>query len=249
MKILYIHGIAKQLPPKALKYVWDYARIKKDDPNSIMCYWSDVVHPDIQMDNLHGFLASPLDQLNSQTLKAFTSTFLTDVEAYFFNQEKRNQIKRRFRALLDAYFDEPLVIVAHSLGSVIAYEVLSEYLGEDLDIPMFVTIGSPLGIDVLKSQLKIDLESDTLTKPWCVKKWHNFSDPFDIVAADKTLADEYEGSQIQDALVMNPESLRTDRYGSHSISGYLQLKEIQKAINLGLSYGNPLMRPFYSFAK
>ena len=44
--------------------------------------------------------------------------------------------------------DQPTVIVAHSLGTVVAYDILREFTAPE--VPLFVTLGSPLGITAIR---------------------------------------------------------------------------------------------------
>ena len=48
----------------------------------------------------------------------------------------------------------PTVIVAHSLGTIITYDVLSEPAFKDRPKALLVTVGSPLGIDNVQSRLR-----------------------------------------------------------------------------------------------
>ena len=56
------------------------------------------------------------------------------------------------RALLRAERGE-VVLVAHSLGTVVAYDVLHE-LGAAARVRRFVTLGSPLGIEEVQDHLR-----------------------------------------------------------------------------------------------
>lgn len=70
----------------------------------------------------------------------------------------------------------PYLLIAHSLGSVISYDVLRE-LGRTVQIPYYVTLGSPLGIDEVQDHL-----SKPLRIPEQVTVWKNFADLLDPVA-------------------------------------------------------------------
>jgi hypothetical protein len=45
------------------------------------------------------------------------------------------------------------VVVAHSLGTIVSYRLLRRY-GAKAQVKLFVTLGSPLGIDVVKARLR-----------------------------------------------------------------------------------------------
>ena len=57
--------------------------------------------------------------------RAFLKAFLTDTAAYFFDQAKRSAIRQRLIDVLPGR-DTPVTLVAHSQGSIVALEVLSE---------------------------------------------------------------------------------------------------------------------------
>jgi hypothetical protein len=71
---------------------------------------------------------------------------------------------------------EPCVVVAHSLGSVIAYNILLRRAA-DQPVKQFVTIGSPLGIRGIKRKLERPLRH-----PRCVASWFNAYDRRDVVS-------------------------------------------------------------------
>ena len=78
--------------------------------------------------------------------------------------------------ILDALGDTSIVI-AHSLGSVVAYEALHR---TEKHVPMFLTLGSPLA---LRTFVKQRVAPRPLRTPECVRQWLNFWDKDDIVAA------------------------------------------------------------------
>ena len=88
---------------------------------------------------LPGFLRKPIS-------RAFLETLITDTAAYFFHRGMRARIRSRLIEQLQLPPDQPLTIVAHSQGSVIAYEVLSDLAENQLTLDALITIGSPLGI-------------------------------------------------------------------------------------------------------
>jgi len=73
--------------------------------------------------------------------------------------------------------NEPNIVVSHSLGTVIAYSILSSLSrADDWDIPLFVTLGCPLGVSKIKSSLA------KVAFPSVVGDWLNAYDPLDVVA-------------------------------------------------------------------
>ena len=125
-----------------------------------------------------------------------------------------------------------IMIIAHSMGTIISYDVLRD-LGkefENLTVPYYITIGSPLGLPLIKSKIKRDRWDNKVRTPTAVTKgWLNFSDKRDPVAIDSHLRDDYGMNkhkvQVEDDLVSN------DYPGNHHKSyGYLRTPELSKAV-------------------
>ena len=121
----------------------------------------------------------------------------------------------------------PFIVIGHSQGSMIAFDVLSDLDPNKYRVPLFVTIGSPLGITEVQDQVKILLGKSRLTAPRCVQRWLNVCDPGDPVAADSTLRDDFSGgSVIEDVEAVNLDSPAHP----HSGSGYLRLDVVRRAV-------------------
>lgn len=123
-----------------------------------------------------------------------------DTHAYFFGGKGRAMRQVVSEALDAAGADNadagPLVVVGHSLGSVVAYEVLA---ARNPKVDLFVTLGSPLGVTEVQ---------DCLAAPPAVPSrtalWLNASDARDLVALDHTLRPEYAPpGRVTDLLVSN----------------------------------------------
>jgi hypothetical protein len=121
----------------------------------------------------------------------------------------------------------PFVVIGHSQGSMIAYDVLSSLDPGRHVIPLFVTVGSPLGIAEIQDQIKVLLGRKKLTVPRCVGRWLNVCDGSDPVAADETLRDDFlGGSAIEDRKERNLDSPAHP----HSGTGYLRLDAVRRAV-------------------
>ena len=99
--------------------------------------------------------------------------FTRDVYAYLTFPGIRAQVDDTVRALLQ---DGPAVVVSHSLGSVVAYNVLAN-APASLDVKLFVTVGSPLGIRTVRTRA-----ARPLAVPSCASEWFNAFDPRDVVS-------------------------------------------------------------------
>ena len=67
--------------------------------------------------------------------------FLDDVESYFGNARRRSGRTQRTEKAVVATGDD-VILLGHSLGSVVAYELLRER--PSLPVRMLITLGSPL---------------------------------------------------------------------------------------------------------
>ncbi|MEV7521978.1 hypothetical protein [Streptomyces sp. NPDC091371] len=158
---------------------------------------------------LPGFLRSPVfEKLVGHTFK--------DVHAYFFGglgEAMRDVV----RAELADVGEGPLVVVGHSLGSIVAYEVLRE---ARRDVSLFVTVGCPLGITEIQ-----DLLARPTAVPAGVAAWCNASDLRDLVALDHWLRPEYgPPALVTDHLVRN------DSDNHHGIRQYLACEPVRSQV-------------------
>jgi subtilisin family serine protease len=154
------------------------------------------------------------------------SAFLRDVNDYFFVDERR-QVMRE--SLLERLLvgGGPFIVIGHSQGSMVAYDVLSSEEARDFEIPLFITIGSPLGIQEVQDQVKRLTGQTSLKVPACVGHWLNVADPLDPVALDKRLGRDFvPAARIEDDLEVNPDSPRHP----HSGTGYLRTEPVRRTV-------------------
>ena len=154
---------------------------------------------------------------------------LKDLARYYTEEEIRIALRERLIGELLAHQEKRIMILSHSMGTIIAYDVLRA-LGKTnpkFTIDHFITFGSPLGLPHVKR--KIIEENPLIRTPSIVRQWTNFSDKRDPVALDNYLGDDYgangRGIKVKDDLVFN------DWEGIHHKSyGYLRTPELSKAI-------------------
>ena len=186
--------------------------------------------------------------------RLITSAFVPDVTAYLFDAAVRERMRAPLRALLRAERGE-VVLVAHSLGTVVAYDVLHE-LGAAARVRRLVTLGSPLGIEEVQDLLRQGAgraRNRGLAVPPGTGDWVNLADRLDPVALDPTFGDEDPESppsaRIRDVAVVNPARLLWKEGGPHAGAGYLATPEAREEIGRGLglpqnalAYGKLLRR-------
>jgi hypothetical protein len=177
-----------------------------------------VSRPPTVQESLAAILPLP-GSLRRLLLQQLLQQLFPDADAYFFT-DKRQPIRERLRQALNAVVGGPVVVVGHSLGTVIAYDVLSEASFAASVVPLLVTLGSPLGYTEIQ-----DVVTRPLRLPTPVQLWANFADPLDLVALDTNLADEFQGApRIIDALVDNPSP------NNHAACGYLRASRVRSTV-------------------
>ena len=165
----------------------------------------------------------------------------------------REQVARVVREEHDD--DRRILLVAHSMGSIISYDALrglGRADGEKPEVARFVTIGSPLGLPHVKYEIMEEWKErpdfpggdPQLRTPTIVTEdWTNFADRKDPVAADVHLADDYKPNhreiQVRDDLILNDYHTVQDgerKHNHHKSYGYLRAPEMAEYVKefLGL---------------
>ncbi|GAA1974534.1 hypothetical protein [Microbacterium pumilum] len=117
--------------------------------------------------------------------------------------------------------DVETVVVAHSLGTIVAYKLLRrEGEAAGWKVPHFITLGSPLGVRTVTNVLA------PLQHPKVVTKWSNAYDPHDVVALHP-LEKPWFGVKPG---IANKGDVVNDTGNKHGISGYLGDKEVARWI-------------------
>jgi pimeloyl-ACP methyl ester carboxylesterase len=130
--------------------------------------------------NLMGALTSATDDSESaSTLRGFAGD-----AAFLSDPRKRCASEQRLADALDRANREgrPVILVAHSLGAVVAYDYLSARRETGL-VDRVVSVGSILGANELRRLLIGGDSTDTFGMPTSVKAWFNVRNDGDGLAA------------------------------------------------------------------
>lgn len=152
---------------------------------------------------------------------------LKQVRLYFCDDDMRAAVQEKVALAIS---DDTRVVVGHSLGSVIAYEVLFSH--PHPRIGALITLGSPLGLrnlvfDRLRPPPVAAGEGDGLMGVWPpVRMWGNVVDVGDVVAAVEDLRPLF-GDEIRQLRVYNGAS-------AHDIRPYLEDPLTGQLISAGL---------------
>jgi hypothetical protein len=189
-----------------------------------MAYRAEAIVAGGELEAAAGAEALPLPRAARTALfEQLVRVTFEDVHAYFFRG-----FAERMRAVVRAAIagiDEPFVVVSHSLGTVVAYDVLREEASRGLRIPLFVTLGSPLAVQEIQ-----DLVTRPLEVPAGVGAWFNASDFRDVVALDHDIRPEYAPPErCTDVMVTNSSP------NFHGIREYLAAPAVRDAILAALA--------------
>jgi hypothetical protein len=146
-----------------------------------------------------GYLTQPVRQfaewvaarfgLDARLMRWFVATFLTEVDAYLRDEDGAARRAARDTVIEVVAAHRPQVVVAHSLGSVVAYEAL--HAPRDFAIDLFLTVGSPLAMpDVVLDRLAAHTGT-VPRRPPGVRRWVNVADVGDVVAVPSSLAGSF----------------------------------------------------------
>jgi hypothetical protein len=198
-----------------------------------------------QMDRI--FLNEDMTLNHSFITDIILKRYFSDLEVYYRNGcaeesdpacEARHLIRQRLRDVVNRYKGYDIMIVAHSMGSIIAFDVLS-ILSDDYRISTLVTIGSPLGLPVVVSRIAAehknpDPEEIMVTPPCISGRWINMADIMDKIAIHYKLSDDFKengtGIRPEDILVRNDYEMAGIK-NPHKSFGYLRTPEFIKILD------------------
>ena len=156
----------------------------------------------------------------------------TEINRYFDNIDNiacdiRKLLKQTLRPLIEK--NEPVLLIGHSLGSVITYDTLWELSNQEglhgkVD---FLTIGSPLGMHYVQRRLMGMKENGNKSYPKLIRHWINLSSEGDIIALERNFHNSFK-DMLKQGLVNSIED------HSHGIYNYFRSDE---GLNCHRSYG------------
>jgi hypothetical protein len=120
-----------------------------------------------------------IDKYGGGLSQSSLEVLMRDVYLYTTRQGVRDEIDRMVRSEITT---EPTVVIGHSLGSVVAYNILRTD-PRALRVPLYVTLGSPLAIRAIRDELR------PLRFPQTVQTWYNAFDARDVVALATRILD------------------------------------------------------------
>lgn len=152
--------------------------------------------------------------LDARAIEAFTK----DVAVYITYPAVQRAIDRIVLEAISG--DEPFVLIAHSLGTVVAYNTLRNY-PRTSQCKGFITVGSPLGIRAISRRLRTPLKW-----PPGVPSWFNAFDSADVVSLYPLDAEHFD----LDPSIENYGQVKNFTDNRHGIAGYLSDPSVAQQI-------------------
>jgi hypothetical protein len=157
--------------------------------------------------------------LDQELTQAFVAWFFRDLDAYFTDVARHEQVIGDVSAELSGF--GPRVVVAHSLGSIVAYEALWSRPHPDIDL--LLTLGSPLAMPDIVFDRLAPHEGPRGIPPG-VRRWINVTDPGDLIAIPVgAVAAQFAGltADLTDAIGAFTFHRVTEYLSSRSVAGVL----------------------------
>lgn len=169
---------------------------------------------------------------------------IAETNRYFENQDGiASRVREVAKAPLRAAWarGDPVLLIGHSMGSIIAYDALWELWHEEgrrEQVDLFLTLGSPLGMRFVQRRLCGANESGARRYPGNIRRWINIATQGDLTALDPSLRDDF-GPMRRLGLVEQIEDVHKNVFGYfrgqdglnvHRSYGYLVLPQVGTAI-------------------
>lgn len=152
---------------------------------------------------------------------------LAQVTRYFTDEAIRSAAQQQVLQLVD---ERTKVVIGHSLGSVVAYEV-AHMIRQSL--PLLITLGSPLGFQTVVYQR---LRPQPPGFPPSVQHWINVADKEDLVAAEPDLT-PFFGSSLPTGARFDASFTVENGSDAHSAEFYLGKMKVAEAVRSVLRGG------------
>lgn len=195
---------------------------------------------DEQMDKL--FLNDDFTLNYHSVSDAIMHKYFKELELYYSPDTEQKKLKRESRSrllkTLEKYKYDDIMLIGHSMGSIIAYDTLCCEL-KQFNISTFVTMGSPLGLPFIRAKIANELREQSddfkISTPSTVQKaWYNFADLEDKVALNFNLKKNFianaNGIQVEDFEVENDYEIAGEN-NPHKSFGYLRGEEFITILN------------------
>ncbi len=258
MKIVYVHGAGRQENRHVLKRRLDGHLFGSNQlDRTILAYYSDVLHDEAELpDDLEapqGATATEIErafktralevaaaqpgprieegpggeeELPDPAFVILARIASRDVTDYLIGG-RAEALRAPVREAIESA-GSPAIVMAHSLGTIVTFDVLSDLASDAPEIPLLLTLGSPLGLSNVLERL-VGAMPPPPGIPRTVQRWENIADPFDPVALVQRLSPLFNPVEtISDSNVNNRALL------NHDLTGYFDTTAVQSLVREAL---------------
>lgn len=158
--------------------------------------------------------------------------YIKDLNTYLNDGKARHDICTHLARELKKNKRKKILLIAHSMGTIVAWDVLTSYVPE-IKIHTLVTIGSPLGLPLVKEKL-LKNGNELRTPENITHAWYNLSDLNDIVAVSYDIKSDYlpnsKGICPEDRIIHNDYEIDGEK-NHHKSYGYLRCREMGEILD------------------
>lgn len=147
------------------------------------------------------------------------SDIIDEVFDYLTKPALRTAIDEHVATFLD---DQPVTIVAHSLGTLVAYRLLRD---RKIRCRRLITLGSPLSFKIVRASL-----DGPFSYPVGLLDWRNFFDPIDLVCLGRAFPSHPTWSPR-----LIHDQVNNEHDFGHDADGYLRTSEVGRAVQEALT--------------
>ncbi|GAB3900575.1 hypothetical protein ACFQ1S_02660 [Kibdelosporangium lantanae] len=166
------------------------------------------------MARLGGFASAPFH--------LFAMGMMREVPAYLRGGPQRQAAREEVAKTIQNA--NASVVLAHSLGSVVAYEAL--WAWPDITVDLLVTFGSPLGIRGFVFDRLVPKPVEVGLRPPGVRRWVNIADKGDVCAVPRWLRRSFEVDEdVEDTI---------HKFAFHKAARYLAAPAMTKTVERAL---------------
>ncbi len=245
-RIVLIHGAFNELwGPHEIKARWLPAvrdglwhhGVEINDDDLEVCFYGDLFRLDMatledaSWREARAGAAEILDSFGGENAMSFLSQAASDavydrtIDMVTIMTNDPTVRDRSRARLLEAIQPDTEVVVAHSLGTIISHQTLAA--NPRIEIDTLVTLGSPLGSDMIFPTLEPAAVDGVGAWPGGVNRWVNVAAHNDRAASVSRLADRF-GDRVEDHMIDNG-------YRAHDPEPYLNAATTGAAVARALN--------------
>ena len=163
-------------------------------------------------------------KLAPHLVELFVIRFFAEVATYLRSADAEARHAARNRVAGAVRTHRPAIVLAHSLGSVVAFETFWAY--PELNVDLLITLGSPLALPhAVFPRLQPAPTNNRGTRPPGVQTWINLADPGDLVALPPHgISNRFSGVNQDEHTVIHA-------FDFHLVGNYLRSRRLAQIVH------------------